>query len=254
MLIVVRIVRKHILRILTVTLVLLALPGCSKQTGNEVSLGQEFTLPVGQSVAIAGENFAIKFVEVISDSRCPQNVTCIWAGEVSCLVEVTKSSLSTKPYRLVLTQPGLTNQPSEQGFDGHEITFRVEPYPTAGKSIAQNEYLLVMTVTRSTQSNVEINPAPIHDVKIALTLTHPTAVLVHVKGGLRDTCTTFHDLNTERSGNVINIRVNVQTATGQICGQVYTFFERCVDLGSDFVSGQVYTINVNDKTITFTMP
>jgi hypothetical protein len=219
---------------------------------DEFSLGQEFSLSVGQSAAVSGEDLTIKFIEVTSDSRCPQDVTCIWAGEVSCLIEVAKGSLDA--YKLVLTQPGLTDQTATQDFDGYEIMFRVDPYPTAGKQITKDEYRLVMTVTKSTQSNVEIGPAPIDDVKIAVTLSQPQAVLVYIKGGLRNTCTTFADLNTERIGNVISIEVNVQTITGQICGQVYTFFERCVDLGSDFVSGQVYTITVNDKTTTFTMP
>jgi hypothetical protein len=247
---VVRIV--HLLWVLSVTLALLTISGCSQPIRNEVSLDQEFTLSVGKSSAIAGENITLKFVEVTSDSRCPQNVTCVWAGEVSCLVEVTKNNLNA--YRLVLTQPGLTDLPSQQDFDGYEITFRVEPYPVAGKTIAQNEYLLIATVTRSAQSNVTISPAPIHDVKIAVTLSHPPEVFIYIKGGLRDTCTNFYDMSTERNGNVINIRLNVQTVTGQVCGQVYTFFERCVDLGSDFVSGQSYSVNVNDRTTTFTMP
>jgi hypothetical protein len=42
---------------------------------NEVKLGQEFTLSIGQNAAITGENLTIKFAEVISDSRCPQGVT-----------------------------------------------------------------------------------------------------------------------------------------------------------------------------------
>ena len=219
---------------------------------DEFSLGQEFTLSIGQSALIQGENLAIKFIEVTSDSRCPSDVTCIWAGEVSCLTEVTKGNLN--PYKLVLTQPGLTDQATTQDFDGYEFIFRVDPYPAAGKQITKDEYRLVMTVAKSTQPNVEIGPAPIHDVKIAVTLSQPQEVLVYIKGGLRNTCTTFSDLNTERTGNAINIKVNVQTITGQICGQVYTFFERCVDFGSDFVSGQVYTVTVNDKTTTFTMP
>jgi hypothetical protein len=224
----------------------------STPTPDEFSLGQEFSLSVGQMAAVTGENLAIKFIEVTSDSRCPRDVTCIWAGEVSCLIEVTKGSLA--PYKLVLTQPGLTDQTATQNFDGYEIMFRVDPYPAAGKPITKDEYRLVMTITKSTQPNVEIGPAPIHDVKIAVTLSQPQEVLVYIKGGLRNTCTTFSGLNTERNGNAISIKVNVQTVTGQICGQVYAFFERCVDLGSDFVSGQVYTVTVNDNTTTFTMP
>jgi len=129
---------------------------------DEVSLGLEFTLSVGQNAAVKGENLTIKFIEVTSDSRCPRNVTCIWAGEVSCLIEVTKGTLDS--YRLVLTQPGLTDQTASQDFDGYEIAFRVEPYPVAGKQIAQDEYRVVMTVTKSIQlPNVEINPAPVNE-------------------------------------------------------------------------------------------
>ena len=39
---------------------------------NEVSLDHEFSLSPGQSTMIAGENLAIKFIEVISDGRCPK--------------------------------------------------------------------------------------------------------------------------------------------------------------------------------------
>jgi hypothetical protein len=219
---------------------------------SEFSLDEEFSLSIGQSALIQGESLTIKFIEVTSDSRCPSDVTCIWVGEVSCLTEVKKGNLG--PLKLVLTEPGLNDQAATQIFDGYEIKFRVDPYPMSGKQIAKDEYRLVMSVTKSTEPNVEIGPAPIHDVKIAVTLSQPQEVLVYIKGGLRDTCTTFSDLNTERTGNAISIKVNVQTLTGQICGQVYTFFERCVDLGSDFVSGQVYTVIVNDKTTTFTMP
>jgi hypothetical protein len=42
---------------------------------NEVKLGQEFTLNIGQSVNVSSENLTIQFAQVISDSRCPQGVT-----------------------------------------------------------------------------------------------------------------------------------------------------------------------------------
>ena len=38
---------------------------------NEVNLDQEFSLSPGQSTMIKGENLVIKFIEVISDGRCP---------------------------------------------------------------------------------------------------------------------------------------------------------------------------------------
>jgi len=38
---------------------------------NEIALDQEFSLSPRQSTIIRGENLVIKFVEVISDGRCP---------------------------------------------------------------------------------------------------------------------------------------------------------------------------------------
>ena len=48
---------------------LVALAGCSEPA--EAELDKEFTLAVGESAAIKGEDLSIRFVEVISDSRCP---------------------------------------------------------------------------------------------------------------------------------------------------------------------------------------
>ncbi len=39
-----------------------------------------------------------------------------------------------------------------------------------------------------------------------------------------------------------------------ICTQAYDFFEKNVNLGSDFASGETYTVKVNDKTSSFVMP
>ena len=39
---------------------------------------------------ISSEGFYLKLKNVLNDSRCPEGVTCIWAGEVSVVVEVYK--------------------------------------------------------------------------------------------------------------------------------------------------------------------
>jgi hypothetical protein len=217
----------------------------------EVSLDQEFTLSIGQTALVQAENLTIKFVDIISDSRCPQDVTCIWAGEVNCSVEITKED---HPYEMILSQPGLSDQRATQVFGGYNMMYHIEPYPKTGTQIASDEYRLIMTVEKDIQTEIKINPAPIDDVKIAVTLSEPKEIIVYIKGGLRDTCTTFSDMSTERNGNTININVNVQTTVGQICGYIYTFFEKYINLGNDFIPGEVYTVKVNDNMTTFTMP
>jgi hypothetical protein len=125
------------------------LPSCIKPIGTDVGLGAEFTLSIGQSSKITGENLSIKFVEVVSDSRCPQGATCIWAGEVSCLIEIT---LNTSTFRKTLTQPGLTEEPSLTNFEKYNIQFNVLPYPETGKQIAEKDYRLQLVISKSTPS------------------------------------------------------------------------------------------------------
>lgn len=127
---------------------LLLLLACNQQAEIKAGLGEEFSLSAGQSAAITGENLRIRFIEITEDSRCPQGVTCIWAGRVSCLIEITKTDSSAEPERLVLTQMGLTSPPATQAFNGYELAFDVEPYPVAGQTIPEEDYRLTLTVTR----------------------------------------------------------------------------------------------------------
>jgi hypothetical protein len=128
-------------------LLALMLGGCTTTPKINASPGQEFTLAIGQSAGISGENLTIEFVSVTADSRCPQGVTCVWAGEVSCIVKITLAGKA--PFNLVIKQPGASDTPASQVFDGHTMAFKVTPYPTAGKKIADKEYRLTMTVNKA---------------------------------------------------------------------------------------------------------
>jgi len=103
------------------------------------------------------------------------------------------------------------------------------------------------------EQEIEIRPAPIHEVQINIAESYPPQVFIFIKGGLADGCTIFHELTTERTGNTINIKVTTQRPKEAICAQVYGYFEKNVALGSDFNSGETYIVNVNDKTKSFVM-
>jgi hypothetical protein len=98
---------------------------------------------------------------------------------------------------------------------------------------------------------VEISLAPIHEVEVLFMESFPVQVGVHIKGGLRDGCTTFNDAVVTREGDTINIEVTTQRPRDAICTQVYGFFEENLNLGSDFAPGTTYTLDVNDYTTTF---
>jgi hypothetical protein len=110
------------------------------------------------------------------------------------------------------------------------------------------------TSTPTSTLNVDISPAPITELQILTAKSLPPQFSATFKVGLRDTCTTFNDLTTTRSGNTITITVTVQHEKDKICGQLYGFMDKTVSLGSNFTSGQTYTVNVNDQTTTFTVP
>ncbi len=131
--------------LLVIVVLSLGLGSCASITYERYQqLDKEFSLQIGGTAVLASENMVITFKEVITDSRCPKNVTCIRAGQVSCLTEVTKGGTLNK---LVLTQPGLSD-PATESFNGYKVAFNVTPYPEAGKQIAQNEYRLVLTVSK----------------------------------------------------------------------------------------------------------
>ena len=90
----------EITRLTTSTLLLFVaaalLPGClgtaTEHSGGggepvRARLGQEFKLRVGQRAAVEGEGFSVRFASVTNDSRCPADVTCVWAGNAEVLIE-----------------------------------------------------------------------------------------------------------------------------------------------------------------------
>jgi hypothetical protein len=139
-------VRKHLLLVLPAILALLS--GCAGHQGEiSAALGEEIVLAVGQGASIARDGLEVRFIEVISDSRCPQGATCVWAGEASCLVEISDSEST---YRKVLTQPGLSG-PFQTSFKEYDITFDLKPYPQVGKEIKSEDYRLQLEINKETR-------------------------------------------------------------------------------------------------------
>lgn len=137
---------KNCLYLSIVVAVVLSVSGCADTSNRfEVSLGQEFSLSVGQSAFIKGENLEIKFEEVVEDSRCPWEVTCVWEGRVSLSVEINENDVSDN---IELSQPGLTDQSVVATHEGYQFTYKVEPYPEAGKPISVDEYRLLLVVSK----------------------------------------------------------------------------------------------------------
>ena len=130
--------------VLVLTIVLVA-SSCGGVDSLHVRMNEEFSLSVGQRAFISDENLEIRFKEVLEDSRCPRDVTCFWTGRVSCVLELIHTD---SPYRMILTEPGLTNEYTKERYGGYEISFHVTPYPEAGKKITEDTYRLHLIISK----------------------------------------------------------------------------------------------------------
>ncbi|TYC09148.1 hypothetical protein ES677_13675 [Bizionia gelidisalsuginis] len=105
-------------------------------------------LPIQKTATLKG--VTIKFVSVVSDSRCPKNVNCIWAGEVVLLVDVQHGGNKAEAKTITI---GFKRNPT-----GHEtdIIFKDEsltiqamnvlPYPEYGVEVNASDYVLLLDV------------------------------------------------------------------------------------------------------------
>jgi uncharacterized Zn finger protein len=139
-------VKKYKLLLTVLLSMLLLVSGCAKPGEDQVNLNKEFTLSIGQSAVVSGENLSVKFIDVLSDSRCPRGITCVWAGEASSLVEITYNDAT---YSKTLTVSGSTEN-TITNFANYDLRFNIQPYPEAGKQIAKKDYRLQLVITKST--------------------------------------------------------------------------------------------------------
>lgn len=123
-------------------LMLLATAGCSSgptAPTREVPLGREFTLQPGESAAIQSTELRVSFEKVVSDSRCPADAICVWAGDAVVSLGVGAATVELRSHSAPETSVGAYRVRLE----------RVEPYLYSGRTIAPGEYRAVLKVTRS---------------------------------------------------------------------------------------------------------
>ncbi len=127
--------------LLAAAVILLLLSGCFADT-EKVALGEEFSLKIGESASMRGENLEITFLEVLEDSRCPKNVTCIWAGRARSLIKVTIDGQSED---IELVEPAVSDETNWYRYSGYRIDYSLFPYPeNAGEFL---NYYLLLTIS-----------------------------------------------------------------------------------------------------------
>jgi hypothetical protein len=109
-------------------------------------LGREFKLKAGRSVTFDKGGLRLRFVSVASDSRCPVNVNCVWAGNAEVLIEVgVKGGRGKKTLRL--NTNASPERPGEGKYGHYTVKLLgLSPQPREGRKISAGGYTATLLV------------------------------------------------------------------------------------------------------------
>ncbi|MFH1401962.1 MAG: hypothetical protein ABIG40_03315 [Parcubacteria group bacterium] len=109
------------------------------------NLDEEFSLGFGQTAVIEREDLKIRFLDVLSDSRCPSDAQCIWAGEAIVSLSIQKDNQKNLSTYEFTSQVGSSDIQNIEGYFLKLVS--VNPYPVSTKTIEKSDYTLTLFVS-----------------------------------------------------------------------------------------------------------
>lgn len=107
-----------------------------------------FDLAIGESVEVEGSGIVVEFLNVTEDSRCPSDVVCIWAGQVSVMVGLSQASGADIDSFVLTTGAGSDPGAAERLVGNYMVRLEnVEPYPASSHAIEQSEYVATLALS-----------------------------------------------------------------------------------------------------------
>ena len=102
---------------------------------------------IAQKKCLKKTGYQIVFKELISDSRCPDGLTCIWAGEASAIVSVYRDSKLIEDNTMVFSMKNIEENkkwfskylPKKQSKIKNVGVF---PYPKQGVVVDKKDYYI----------------------------------------------------------------------------------------------------------------
>ena len=102
--------------------------------------------PVELGEAAGFGDKSVKFVKVISDSRCPTGATCIWQGEAKVLVEVYEGNELAEKREITISNPAQLVPLFELKNNSVQID-GLDPYPHKDTPASERKYILNLILT-----------------------------------------------------------------------------------------------------------
>jgi hypothetical protein len=104
---------------------------------------EELTVKNGGQAVTKNGRLTVKFLELIEDSRCPEDVNCIWAGVGRIKIQLSKNGKSSE-FELN------TNQRDKPAvFQGYSVTLiDLEPRQSRTSKYSPSAYSATLTVSK----------------------------------------------------------------------------------------------------------
>ncbi len=110
-------------------------------TPRQVALGEEFTIRIGEQVAVIDTKLKITFIAVPEDSRCPEDVVCGWAGNAKLKFKLKAKEKTKLAFNTISVA-------RESEFHGYKIRFiGLTPNRKYGHPIPPEAYEARLIVT-----------------------------------------------------------------------------------------------------------
>lgn len=110
-----------------------------------------FKVPLGETVQL--DDVAFSLTEILEDSRCPSDVTCVWAGRAKVIVEIEEKG------KEIVTQDILfQNGKQPMLFETKTHVYRavkLSPYPTSSTKDIMKYKLLISALKKVNDKDKE---------------------------------------------------------------------------------------------------
>ncbi|MBK8810149.1 MAG: hypothetical protein IPN69_05380 [Acidobacteria bacterium] len=127
----------------TIIFLLAALLFVGVQTSSAQS-STELSVKFGKHKRDAKSKLSVKFLAVVEDSRCPEGVNCVWAGNARVDLKVRRSNGAWKAVEL---NTGMGAQ--SVTFEGYELKLNsLTPSPKAGVPMDRRRYVIKVSIKK----------------------------------------------------------------------------------------------------------
>lgn len=128
---------KKLLFLLIISLTL----SCQNSTSSiQPKLGEEFKIEFGKQLTIPAEGINIQFNDVLVDSRCPEGVTCVWAGNAEIIIQLNDTEGNLNTYET----------PKQIQISEYKIQLlSLNPYPKENVKLEDKDYSAKLLISKN---------------------------------------------------------------------------------------------------------